>query len=83
MNIRSEHLVGFAAGIVASAGGYYLYKQNQSRVDGWLRDQGIRVPQSSTADPESMTLEELVIEKEKLEDLIATREMEGAALGGD
>ena len=83
MNIRPEHLVGFAAGIVASAGGYYLYKKNQSRVDAWLRDQGIRVPQSSSTNPDSMSLEELVIEKEKLEDLIATREMEGAAISGE
>lgn len=83
MNIRPEHLIGFAVGVVASAGGYYVYKKNQSRVDSWLRDQGISVPQSSSVDPESMSLEELVIEKEKLEDLIATREMEGAAISGE
>lgn len=78
MNINSNHIVGFAAGIVVSAGGFYLYKKNQSRVDGWLRDQGIRIPNRTAVDPETMTLEELVTEKERLEDIIATREMEGA-----
>lgn len=79
MNINSNHLVGFAAGIVASAGGFYLYKKNQARVDGWLRDQGIRVPSNTSAAPESMSMEELVTEKERLEDIIAAREMEAAA----
>jgi hypothetical protein len=79
MNINSNHLVGFAAGIVAAAGGFYLYKKNQARVDGWLRDQGIRVPSRTSADPESMSLEELVTEKERFEDIIAAREMEEAA----
>ena len=76
MNINSNHVVGFAAGIVATAGGFYLYKKNQSLVDGWLRDQGIRVPNRAMVDPESMSLEELVTEKERLEDVIAEREME-------
>lgn len=78
MNINSNHMVGFAAGIVASAGSFYLYKRNQSLVDGWLRDQGIRVPNRASVDPESMSLEELVTEKERLEDIIAAREMEDA-----
>jgi len=79
MNINSNHLVGFAAGIVASAGGFYLYKKNQAMVDGWLRDQGIRVPSKTSVDPESMSMEDLVTEKERLEDIIAAREMEEAA----
>jgi hypothetical protein len=82
MNIRVEHIIGFAAGIAASAGGFYLYKKNQSRVDGWLREQGIPVPRTAAITPESMSLEELVIEKEKLEDIIATRELETAPVEG-
>ena len=76
MNINSNHVVGFAAGIVASAGCFYLYKKNQSVVDGWLKDQGIRVPNRASVDPDAMSLEELVSEKERLEDIIAEREME-------
>jgi len=83
MNINSNHVIGFTAGIVASAGGFYLYKKNQVRVDGWLREQGIRIPNRSSADPESMSLEELVTEKERFEDIIATLEMEGAKVGSE
>ena len=83
MNINSNHVIGFAAGIVVSAGGYYLYKKNQSRVDGWLRDQGINVPSGTSIEPESMSLEELVTNKERLEDIIATREMEGATANSE
>ena len=83
MNINSNHVVGFAAGIVVSAGGYYLYKKNQSVVDGWLRDQGIRVPNRASVDPDAMSLEELVSEKERLEDIIAEREMEGVTDDGE
>jgi len=83
MNINSNHAIGFAAGIVASAGGFYLYKKNQSLVDGWLRDQGIRVPNRASVDPLAMSLEELVTEKERLEDIIAAREMEDATGGGE
>lgn len=83
MSINSNHVVGFAAGIVASAGGFYLYKKNQSGVDEWLKEQGIRIPNRSSVDPESMSLEDLVIEKERLEDIIATREMEDATGGGE
>lgn len=77
MSINSNHVIGFAAGAIACAGGFYLYKKNQTRVDGWLREQGIRVPSRAATEPESMSLEELVTEKERLEDIIATREMTG------
>ena len=83
MNINSNHVVGFAAGMVAAAGGFYLYKKNQTRVDSWLRDQGIRVPNRASVDPEAMNLEDLVTEKERLEDIIAAREMEDAAVATD
>ena len=42
---------------------------------GVLRQQGINVPASSSKDAASMSLEELVREKEQLEDVIAEREM--------
>lgn len=76
MNISSSHVISFAAGVVVSAGGYYLYRKNQDLVDGWLREQGIAVPQKTGLTPETMSLEELVTEKERLEDIIATREMQ-------
>ena len=77
MGITTEHVTGFVVGLGASALGVYLYKQNQAKVDEWLRQQGINVPQAGTQDEAKMSLEELTREKERLEDLIAEREMQG------
>lgn len=72
-NLTRDHLIGFLAGLGASALGFYLYKKNQSTVDEFLRSQGVEIPGRQVA-PSSMTLEELVREKERYEDLIAERE---------
>ncbi len=55
------------------ATGLYLYMVNQRRVDTWPDGQGIRLPGASASDPGALTLEELLRQKEKLEDLIAER----------
>ncbi len=70
----SKHISGFVFGLGAAAAGFYLYKKNQEKVDAFLRRQGIQVPKGSVKDDASMTLEELALEKERLEDLIAERE---------
>ena len=75
MAITTDHLVGLAVGVGTAAAAYYLYKKNQSRVDEWLRQQGVNLPAGSGKDHAAMNLEELVREKERLEDLIAEREM--------
>jgi len=75
MNIQSSHITGFLAGLGAAGLGFYFYKKNQSKVDGWLRRQGINVQDARDKDPAGMTMEELVTEKERFEDLIAEREM--------
>jgi len=74
MAIRGEHIAGFVVGLGSAALGFYLYKKNQADVDAWLRSQGIQVPESSRKEPSSMTVEELMTEKERLEDIIAERE---------
>lgn len=76
MAINSDHVTGFVVGLGASALSLYLYKQNQNRVDQWLRQQGINVPQANAKDDTKMSLEELTREKERLEDLIAEREVQ-------
>lgn len=76
MPVTSEHVIGFVVGLGAAAAGFYLYKANQRRVDSWLERQGIQFPGAGASDPKAMTLEELVRQKEKLEDLIAEREHE-------
>jgi hypothetical protein len=75
MAINSDHLTGFAVGVGVAAVGFYMYKKNQRQVDAWLREQGIEVATPGTVDATSMSFEELVAEKEHLEDLIAEREM--------
>ncbi|MBD3290064.1 hypothetical protein GF337_14755 [candidate division KSB1 bacterium] len=76
MNITSQHVTGFVVGVGAAGLGFYLYKKNQPQVDEFLRRQGIQLPVHSVKDYASMSLEELVSEKENLEDLIAEREQE-------
>jgi hypothetical protein len=74
MAISSQHVTGFVIGLGAAAAGFYFYKKNQKRVDEWLRKQGIELPVASGGDYHAMSLEELVREKETVEDLIAERE---------
>ena len=76
MAINSDHVTGFVIGLGATTLGLYLYKQNQDRVDDWLRQQGINLPKSGGKNTTGMSLQELTSEKERLEDLIAEREMQ-------
>jgi hypothetical protein len=77
MAVNSQHLTGFAIGLGASALGFYLYKRNQSKVDAFLGQHGIQIASAFEKDPQSMTLKELIMAKEELEDLIAEREFAG------
>lgn len=74
MTIQSQHITGFAVGVGAAAVGFYLYKQNQQKVDTFLRQHGIDMPAVGTVDIDGLSLEQLVSEKERLEDIIAERE---------
>ena len=74
MAIRGEHLTGFAIGIGVSAAGYYLYKKNQTKVNAFLGEHGINISSVFEKDRKAMTLKELIIAKEELEDLIAEKE---------
>lgn len=76
MGISSQHITGFALGVGVSAVGVYLYRKNQAKVDEFLRNQGISVPSSGEKDYTHMSLKDLVLEKEHIEDKIAEREME-------
>jgi hypothetical protein len=76
MGVNTEHVTGFAVGLGAAALGIYLYKKNRQHVDQWLRQQGINVPESPSKHADALSMEELVREKERLEDLIAERELQ-------
>ena len=75
MAINSDHVTGLVVGVGVSALGFYLYMRNQAQIDEWLRKQGINVPTSPAKNPDAMSLDELRQEKERLEDLIAEREL--------
>jgi len=77
MNVTSEHVTGLIVGVGVAALGFYLYKKNEGQVNEWLRSQSINLPFSGSPakEPSGMSVEELLREKERLEDLIAEREL--------
>lgn len=75
MSMKSEHLTGFAVGLGAAAVGYYLYMKNKTQVDQFLKEHGIDMPSGPVVDAANLSLEQLILEKERLEDMIAEREM--------
>lgn len=74
---KKDYVMGFFVGVGVSAAGYYLYKKNQNKVDGFLKSQGIKINTTETNNFNSYDLEELVETKEHLEDLIAEKEVNG------
>lgn len=66
---------GILIGIGVSAVGFYLYKKNEEKVDGFLRNHGMEVRSHGT-NYENMSVEELMRTKENIEDLIAEKEMQ-------
>ncbi len=73
-----DGMIGFFFGVGAAAVGFYFYRKNQTKVDAFLTGKGIPIP-GPTAPPalESASVEELVSQKERLEDLIAEHELAG------
>lgn len=77
--VTKAHVVGAAVGIGVTVAGYYLYKKNKSKVDEFLRSQGINIKSCDGLNYEDMTIEALTETKEHLEDLIAEKEVNGDA----
>jgi hypothetical protein len=77
MTISTDHVTGFVVGLGVASLGLYMYKKNQTQIDEWLRGQSIKFPFTGcqAKDSSGKSLEELLREKERLEDLIAEREM--------
>jgi len=77
MTISSDHVTGFVVGLSVASLGFYMYKKNEAQIDEWLRGQSINFPFTGfqAKDQSGKSLEELLREKERLEDLIAEREM--------
>ena len=75
MAITSEHLVGAAVGVGVAAVGFYLYQKNQDKINEFLRSHRLDIPVSDKQPIESMNIEDLATLKERIEDLIAEREL--------
>lgn len=73
VGINKQHLVGAAVGIGAAVAAIYLYKKNQSKVDSFLREQGINIKPSSCQNFDDLDIEALTEMKENIEDLIAEK----------
>ncbi len=69
-----EHIFGFLAGIATAGVGFYFYKKNEAEVDAFLAGKGINLPGGEQAALGQGSMEDLVLQKERLEDLIAERE---------
>ena len=74
--INKDHIKGAAVGVGVCAVGYYIYKKNQDKVEGFLKKQGINVQTVNHKDYANMSIEELMESKELIEDLIAEKELD-------
>ena len=75
MESKGNLTTGILIGVGLSVTAYYFYLKNKDKVDDFLRSQGITLPEPASAkDYSTMSLEELVGTKEKIEDLIAEME---------
>ena len=70
-----DYILGAALGIGVAATGFYLYKKNQDKLDDILRSHGMDIPVNENKPLESMSIEELAMLREKVEDMIAEREL--------
>ncbi len=70
-----DNVIGFFAGLAVSAAGFVYYKKNQAKVDSFLAGKGINMPLDESGEGGDASLEDLVAKKERLEDLIAEREL--------
>jgi hypothetical protein len=76
MALNKDFLMGFLSGTVVGAVGYRVYEQN----NGQLRNLIQQSPQIGLAAPHvtpELTVEDLVSQKERLEDLIAEKQATG------
>ncbi|MGM9928915.1 MAG: hypothetical protein ACI35P_13290 [Bacillus sp. (in: firmicutes)] len=74
MNINKDFLVGFLSGTVVGAVGYRVYEQNKGQLCNLI--QPMASPYDAPTQQVELTKEELLAQKEQLEDMIAEQELE-------
>ncbi|CRK81437.1 hypothetical protein [Neobacillus massiliamazoniensis] len=71
MALNRDFLMGFVSGTVVGAVGYRLYEQNNGQLKSLVQN---NLPSLSIQAPRAdLTLEDLVSQKERLDDLIAEK----------
>ncbi|KGX91058.1 hypothetical protein N781_04930 [Pontibacillus halophilus JSM 076056 = DSM 19796] len=78
MVMNKDFLMGFVSGTVVGAVGYRLYEQNQGQLSQLIQNPGLgNQAQSSlqSVPNQNLTVEDLVAQKERLEDLIAEQKV--------
>ena len=73
MAITTDHFVGADVGIGVAAAGFYLCQKNRDKVDQFLRSHGMNIPVREDKPLASMSIEELVTPKDRVEDVLAAR----------
>ena len=72
MTLNKDFLMGFLSGTVVGAVGYRLYEQNGGQLQRLIQPQGNFNQTMSSYQP---SIEELVAQKERLEDMIAEKQV--------
>ncbi|MFR3298875.1 MAG: hypothetical protein ACLTQH_03300 [Fusobacterium sp.] len=75
LGITKAHVIGAAVGIGVTVAGFYLYKKNKTKVDTFLRNQGINIKSCDSTNYEDMSIEALTEVKEHIEDILAEKEL--------
>jgi hypothetical protein len=78
MAFNQDFIMGFISGTVVGAVGYRLYEQNGAQLNRLVQESPLNmIPQNTLrlGTGYEPTIEELVAQKEKLDDLIAEREL--------
>jgi len=71
-NFNRDFFMGFVSGAVCGAVGYKLYEQNSGELQNLIQPAPGGINAAMQSEP---TIEELVAQKERLEDLIAEKEL--------
>ncbi|USK34447.1 hypothetical protein LIT25_03470 [Bacillus sp. F19] len=75
MNFNRDFLMGFVSGTVFGAVGYRVYEQNNGQLKNLIQ----QAPQVTFSPAKAeLTIEDLVTQKERLEDLIAEKQAVGS-----
>lgn len=78
MAFNKDFMMGFVSGTVVGAVGYRLYEQNSGQLKSLIQPQGGFSQFESIGGPaQQPSVEELIAQKERLEDLIAEQQAFG------